>query len=427
MERVLATILGGGRGSRLYPLTKYRSKPAVPLAGKYRLIDIPISNCINSEIRNIFVLTQYNSASLNRHVSMTYRFDHFSRGFVNILAAEQTMEHENWYEGSADSIRHNWRHMTTPFFDDILVLSGDALFRMDLRALIAHHRKTGADVTVSVKTVAAGEASAFGILKIDRNTNILEFHEKPPADKLTGLEADPEVLREFKVEDASRPYLASMGIYVFKKKALEKLLADATKTDFGTEVIPDAVGRMKVCAFIFGDYWEDIGTIKTFYKANIDVTRPDRPFDFYDPTGPIYTHARYLPGSQVYDCTIDQSILCEGCVLRKATIRRSVIGIRLMVSEGVSIEDSVIMGSDYYEDQTEAREELRPTYYPLKLGIGEGSVIRKAIIDKNARIGRGVRILNEGGVSHSDGANYYIRDGIVIIPKSYEIPDGTVI
>ncbi|MFH0792981.1 MAG: glucose-1-phosphate adenylyltransferase [bacterium] len=427
MERVLATILGGGRGTRLYPLTKYRSKPAVPLAGKYRLIDIPISNCINSEIRSIFVLTQYNSASLNHHVSMTYKFDHFSSGFVDILAAEQTMDHEDWYQGSADSIRRNWRHLDAPFFDDIIILSGDALFRMDLRKLVAHHRKTDSDVTVSVKTVSAQEAPSFGILKINRETSILEFHEKPPSSKVSGLEADPAVLRDFKIEDASRPYLASMGIYVFRKKALEKLLADESKTDFGKELIPDAIGRMKVSAFIFDDYWEDIGTIKTFYQANIDVTRPDRPFDFYDPSGPIYTRARYLPGSHVYDCTIDQSILCEGCVLRKATVRRSVLGIRLMVSQGVTIEDSVIMGSDYYEEQTESAEELQPTYYPLKLGIGEGSIIRKAIVDKNARIGKGVRIVNEGNVSHADGPNYYIRDGIVIIPKNYEVPDGTVI
>lgn len=424
---LLAVILGGGAGTRLFPLTAQRSKPAVPLGGKYRLVDVPISNCINSDVIRIFVLTQYNSASLNRHIAQTYRFSPFADAFVEILAAEQTPESGQWFQGTADAVRQVLPHIRDWRIDTLLILSGDHLYRMDYRKFLARHYETNADVTISVIPVAPDSAGEFGLLKTDSAGRIIEFREKPKGEALAAMRVDMTPLGLTAAEASARPYLASMGIYVFKYDRLEQLLReDTTHMDFGREVIPGAIDRYNVQAFLFNGYWEDIGTIAAFYKANLDMTAAIPPFNLFDADAPMLTRARYLPPSKIDNCEIRDSIISDGCIINGAKISGSVIGLRIRIGEGAQIESSYIMGADYYqtlEDMSADREAKRP-----RLGIGEGSIIRRAIIDTNARIGSGVRLVNEAGIENADGegGSYYIRDRIIIVPKNATVKDGTV-
>ncbi len=427
-HNLLAVILGGGAGKRLFPLTAQRSKPAVPLGGKYRLVDVPISNCINSDVIRMFVLTQFNSASLNRHIATTYRFSPFADGFVEILAAEQTPESPEWFQGTADAVRQVLPHIRDWRIDTLLILSGDHLYRMDYRKFLARHYETNADLTISVIPVAAQGAGEFGVLKTDGDGRIIEFREKPKGDALEAMSVDTTTLGLSEEDARLRPFLASMGIYVFKYERLEQLLREETsQLDFGREVIPNAIGSYNVQAYLFNGYWEDIGTIGAFYKANLDMTSAIPTFNLYDAEAPMFTRARYLPPSKIDKAEISDSIVSDGCIISGAMISRSVIGLRSRVSTGAKIEASYVMGADYYqtlEDMQADRGAGRPW-----IGIGEGTIIRRAIIDKNARIGANVKILNEAGVENVDGAggSYYIRDRIVIIPKNGSIPDGMVV
>lgn len=427
-QNVIAVILGGGAGSRLFPLTRDRSKPAVPLGGKYRLIDVPVSNCINSGVSQIFVLTQYNSASLNRHISQTYRFSSFSTGFVEILAAEQRRDSPGWFQGTADAVRQILPHLSDWRLEKLLILSGDHLYRMDYRKFLSRHDESGADVTVSVIPARRDEAEGFGILKTDPGGRITEFREKPQGEALEAMRLDTSIFDLSPEEAESRPFLASMGIYVFDYKTLVELLnEDPAAVDFGAEIIPAAIRSRHVQAFIFNDYWEDIGTIKAFYEANLDLASPLPKFNFFNAEAPIYSRSRYLPPSKVHDCDIDNTMISEGCILNGVFARNSIIGLRSRLDPGVRIEDSIIMGSDFYETIDELRGNLDSG--KINIGIGRNSIIRKAIIDKNVRIGRDVRLLNENKLDNFDGpgGSYYIRDGIIIIPKNGIIEDGTII
>jgi glucose-1-phosphate adenylyltransferase len=427
-QNVIAVILGGGAGSRLFPLTRDRSKPAVPLGGKYRLIDVPVSNCINSGVSQIFVLTQYNSASLNRHISQTYRFSSFSTGFVEILAAEQRRDSPGWFQGTADAVRQILPHLRDWRLEKLLILSGDHLYRMDYRKFLSRHDESGADVTVSVIPARRDEAEGFGILKTDPGGRITEFREKPQGEALEAMRLDTSIFGLSPEEAESRPFLASMGIYVFDYKTLVELLnEDPAAVDFGAEIIPAAIRSRHVRAFIFNDYWEDIGTIKAFYEANLDLASPLPKFNFFNAEAPIYSRSRYLPPSKVHDCDIDNTMISEGCILNGVFARNSIIGLRSRLDPGVRIEDSIIMGSDFYETIDELRGNLDSG--KINIGIGRNSIIRKAIIDKNVRIGRDVRLLNENKLDNFDGprGSYYIRDGIIIIPKNGIIEDGTII
>ncbi|MGH9946417.1 MAG: glucose-1-phosphate adenylyltransferase [Pyrinomonadaceae bacterium] len=425
-KNVVAVILGGGAGSRLFPLTRERSKPAVPLGGKYRLIDVPVSNCINSDVTQIFVLTQYNSASLNRHISQTYRFSTFSSGFVEILAAEQTKDNLEWFQGTADAVRQILPHLRDWNVKTLLILSGDHLYRMDYRKFLARHYETNADVTISVIPATASDAEGFGLLKTDADGKIVEFKEKPKGDDLEAMRVDTTNFGLSEIEAVERPYLASMGIYVFDyAKLIEILEANVSAVDFGGEVIPAAIGSYNVQAFLFNEYWEDIGTIRAFFDANLDLASPLPKFNFFDTEAPIYTRSRYLPPSKLQDCDIDNSMVSEGCILNGVHARRSIIGLRSRIDTGVRIENSILMGSDYYERIEEMQDNInsgRPS-----IGIGRNTLIRRAIIDKNVRIGKDVKLLNEEGVSNFDAPNrsYYIREGIIIIPKGAYIKDGT--
>jgi glucose-1-phosphate adenylyltransferase len=417
MNDALAVILGGGRGSRLFPLTLHRSKPAVPIGGKYRLIDIPVSNCLNSDLRRIFVLTQYNSESLNKHLTSTYKFDIFSSAFVTVLAAEQTEESPDWFQGTADAVRQNLRHFRSHRCRDILILSGDQLYQMDYRKMYETHRRHVADATVAVTPVSAEQATGFGILKVNRQGRIVQFVEKPKAERLGELESE--------IPGHGKGWLASMGIYVFGADALERALADPALVDFGRNVIPWALGEMRVHAHFHRGYWEDVGTIASYYHANLAQTDAVPPFDFYDAARPVYTHPRFLPATKVESCTVRSSLVSEGCILVGAEVERAVIGIRSRVGRGAKVRQSLLLGADYYETLDEI-DRMRARAHP-PLGVGEDSVIERAIVDKNTRIGRGVRIVNEAGEREKDGKDYFIRDGIVIVPKDAVIPDGTVI
>jgi glucose-1-phosphate adenylyltransferase len=417
MNDCLAVILAGGRGSRLFPLTQKRSKPAVPIAGKYRLIDIPISACLNSGLRRMFVLTQYNSESLNKHISQTYKFDVFSDGFVTILAAEQTEDSPDWFQGTADAVRQNLRHLRGERARDVLILSGDQLFQMDFRKLQETHRISAADATVAVIPVARDKASGFGILKIDGEGRIVQFEEKPPPERLDALESD--------IPGYGRGFLASMGIYMFGREVLERALAGSTLADFGRHVIPSAIGETRVQAHLFRGYWEDVGTIASYFQANLELTRPIPAFDFYDVHRPVYTNPRFLPATKIEGCTLRAALVSEGCILMGAEIERSVLGIRSRVGTGTRLRDTLLIGADYYETFDEI-DQARSRGLP-PVGIGGDSIIERAIVDKNARIGRGVRILEQGRVQEANGAGWYVRDGIVIVPKNGVIPDGTQI
>jgi glucose-1-phosphate adenylyltransferase len=424
MANVASIIMAGGQGSRLYPLTKVRSKPAVPVAGKFRLIDVSISNCIHSGFRKIFVLTQFASESLHRHIFATYRFDNFHQDFITILSAQQTLENRDWYQGTADAVRQN-----LAFIEDVgdlvLILSGDHLYRMDYGKFVESHVESGAEVTIAVTPVMAAQAPEFGVMKVNQKGRITDFFEKPggPAD-IERMRAPEEILRRAGVAP-DRTHLASMGVYLFNWSALRDLLAHTDSRDFGKEVIPHAIHDRKVHSHFFDGYWEDIGTIPSFFEAHMDLTRPLPKFNFYDEMKPIFTHARFLPGSKILSSEVESAILCEGSIVDRARVRESIIGIRSRIGEGCRIERAVVMGADYFEsreDLDRAREAGLPP-----IGIGPGSEVRNAIIDKNARIGRGVRLVNRDGRAGASADNHVIVGGIVVVPKGAVIPDGSVI
>ena len=428
MPKVICLILGGGRGTRLFPLTKSRSKPAVPIAGKYRLIDIPISNCIHSGLNRIFVLTQFNSVSLHRHIANTYKFDPFGGGFVEILAAQQTMLHESWYQGTADAVRRNIPYFTEDKYDMVLILSGDQLYRMNFQDMIRTHVENEAEATIAALPVDEETAQSCGIMRTDPSGQVIDFEEKPKTpEKLARVRTDPERLEKLGVKAGNRSYLASMGIYLFNRSALVKLLAVGNATDFGHEIFPQAIANHRVQTHLFDGYWEDIGTVGAFHQANIDLTRENPPFDFTFGDAPVFTRARYLPCSRISGATVSNSLISDGCVIGNGSvIENSVIGVRTQIAENVTIRNSYIMGADIYEQARHLVDNAkvgRPN-----LGIGSDSTIENAIIDKNARIGRNVRIRNEAGVVESEGsALFVIRDKIVVIPKNTELPDGQVI
>ncbi len=418
-------ILGGGQGERLFPLTALRSKPAVPLAGKYRLIDITVSNCINSDISKIFVLTQFNSASLNRHISRTYRFSAFSGGFVDVIAAEQTLDNRDWFQGTADAVRQAWRHLEQQDVDTLLILAGDHMYQMDYRKFLEYHWESDADLSVSAIAVEEQKAPQLGLLKIDAAGRVVEFREKPKGEALQAMRVDTATVGLGPEEASKRPYLASMGIYIFKPDVLHTLLNDQRYVDFGKEIIPSAIKEHRVQAYLFDGYWEDIGTIGAFYHAHMDLTKPVPKFNLYDPESPIYTAPRYLPAAKIRDCKIEDCLISDGAILNGAELHTSVIGIRSRLQQGVQLEGVIVMGADFFQTLDEIyRDQVQGR--PL-IGIGEGTGIRKAIIDKNARIGAHCKILNESKVENFDGTNYYIRDHIIVIPKDATIPDGTVI
>jgi glucose-1-phosphate adenylyltransferase len=429
VKRVLSIILGGGAGTRLYPLTKLRAKPAVPLAGKYRLIDIPVSNCINSEIFQLYVLTQFNSASLNRHLTATYNFSGFTKGFVEVLAAQQTPENPNWFQGTADAVRQYLWMFEDADVDEFLILSGDHLYRMDYRLFVERHRQTNADITISVVPMDEKRASDFGLMKIDDQGRIIDFSEKPKGDELTAMRVDTQSLGLTAEQAAEQPYIASMGIYVFKKQVLIDLLrASLDQTDFGKEIIPGAAGKYNLQAFLFDGYWEDIGTIESFYDANLALTQqPLPPFSFYDEAAPIYTRSRYLPPTKMFDAQITESMISEGCILKNCRVHHSVLGVRSRIGANCVIEDALIMGADMYEPFGERVNKAERG--EVSLGIGAGSTVRRAIIDKNARIGTNVQIINKDNIQEAqrEDQGFYIRSGIVVVFKNAIIPNDTII
>ena len=431
MKRVLAIILGGGAGTRLYPLTKMRAKPAVPLAGKYRLIDIPISNCINSSINKMYVLTQFNSASLNRHLGQSYNLSAaFGQGFVEVLAAQQTPESPSWFEGTADAVRkYQWLFQEWDV-DEYLILSGDQLYRMDYSLFVEHHRRSGADLTVAALPVDAEQAEGFGLMRTDSDGNIQEFREKPKGESLKAMAVDTSRFGLSAESARDKPYLASMGIYVFSRATLFDLLhKNPSHKDFGKEVIPEALARGdRLQSYVFDEYWEDIGTIGAFYEANLALTQqPNPPFSFYDEKFPIYTRPRYLPPTKLVDAQITESIIGEGSILKSCSIHHCVLGVRSRVESDVVLQDSLVMGSDFYES-SEERTLLRQGG-GIPLGVGQGTTVKGAILDKNTRIGNNVTIVNKDHVEEADRADegFYIRNGIVVVVKNATISDGTVI
>lgn len=419
MHDVVTAVLGGGQGTRLWPLTRDRAKPAVPVGGKFRLIDIPISNSLHADIDKIFVLTQFNSASLHRHIAQTYRFDVFSEGFVNILAAEQSLEHRDWYQGTADAVRRNLRRLADAEPHDVLILSGDQLYLMDLAGFVRTHRESDADFTVAVKPVPPAEAPELGIMRLDGSGRIVEFVEKPQ---------EPEVIERLTLaEDAvgalgpeARPgtLLASMGIYVFRWEVLLELLEATSEADFGREVIPGAIEGRRVMGFVHDGYWRDIGTIGTFHQANLELTDRVPALNLYSADRPVYTHPRFLPGCKVNESTVYRSILCDGSIVSDSTITRSIVGIRAVVREGATLEETVVMGAGEFEADPAGR---------VPLGVGRGCHVRRAILDLNCRVGDGCRLINEGGVEHADGDGWCIRDGVIVVFRGAEIPPGTVV
>ncbi len=430
MKKVLGIILGGGAGTRLYPLTKLRAKPAVPLAGKYRLIDIPVSNCINSEIFKIYVLTQFNSASLNRHIARAYSFSGFTEGFVEVLAAQQTKDNPSWFQGTADAVRQYIWLLQEWEVEEYLILSGDHLYRMDYREFVQRHRDTNADITLSVVPMDEKRASDFGLMKIDKKGRVIDFSEKPKGDALKEMQVDTTVLGLDAIQAKQSPYIASMGIYVFKKDVLIHLLNKSLEqTDFGKEIIPSSAKDYNVQAYLYNGYWEDIGTIEAFYDANLALTQqPQPPFSFYDEQAPIYTRARYLPPTKLLDSHITESMIGEGSIIKECRISHSVLGIRSRIEAGCLIEDSLLMGADYYEPFVERQCSLDKEKN-IPMGIGADTTIRRAIIDKNARIGRDVKIINKDRVQEAEREKqgFFIRNGIIVVFKGAVIPDGTVI
>ena len=419
-DQVITVILGGGEGNRLFPLTQERAKPAVPIAGKYRLVDIPISLSLNSGIKRIFLLTQYLSSSLHRHVQQSYRFDDFiPRGFIEIVAAQKTREGTSWYQGTADAVRQGLIHFDNHPHEHVLILSGDQLYRMDFREMLDQHVASGSDITIATLPVDAGSAPSLGILKADGARRITEFVEKPK---------DPAVLAKMESKSAmpkGRPFLASMGIYIFNRDALRQCLDGNDGKDFGKNILPAAIQTKKVSAYIHDGYWEDIGTIGAFYRANLDLLAREPKFDFGLGTAPIYTRARFLPGSVVEQCQVKRAIVSDGCTILQSVLDHAVIGIRSRIGENCQIRRSILMGADYFETPAQRKDNLKRKRPGI--GIGEGTVIEDAIVDKNVRIGKNVVIRASGKSGDVDGVNFFVRDGIVIIPKGATVPDGSVI
>jgi glucose-1-phosphate adenylyltransferase len=425
MKNVITVILAGGQGARLYPLTKIRSKPAVPIAGRFRLIDIAISNCLHSGLRKIYVLTQFSTESLHRHIFLTYRFDNFSPGFITILSAQQTLDNRDWYQGTADAVRQNL-YFIEGKGDYVLILSGDHLYRMDYRPFIQFHQEKKAEVTIAVTPVTAEQAPELGIMKLDEASRVVSFVEKPrPGPELEAMSLPESLLPQPGLNQRAPIYLASMGIYVFSWPVLRDLLKTTPFEDFGRGVIPFAIQTYQVYGYPFQGYWKDIGTIKSFYEANIELTRPLPPFNFYDEDRPIFTHARFLPGSKIIFSEVHSSILCEGSIINRSLIRDSIIGIRSRIGENTIIEQSVIMGADYFESAEEIEANSRRGI--PNIGIGRNCEIRRAIIDKNARIGDNCRLVNAKNAQNEETEDYVIRDGIIVVPKHGIIPSGTII
>jgi glucose-1-phosphate adenylyltransferase len=423
---VLSIIMGGGAGTRLFPLTKERAKPAVPLAGKYRLVDIPISNCINSDLKRIYLLTQFNSASLHRHISQSYKFDQFSSGFVEVLAAEQTFADTSWYQGTADAVRKNLVHLLNHDFEYVLILSGDQLYRMDFRKVIRQHIESAAELTIATIPVHRREAAGLGIMQIDRERRITRFVEKPKDPDVQDSLKIPRDMYEF-LEisgDGEDLLLASMGIYIFNRDVLLKLL-DNSLTDFGKHIIPAAIDTHRVFSYVFQGYWEDIGTIRAFFEANLDITSELPRFNFFDMTAPIFSRPRWLPASKINGARIDHAIISDGCIITHADIHQSIIGIRSIVSPGVHLHRTIVLGSDYYESAASIKE--NEVVGNPRIGIGSNTRIDNAIIDKNARIGNDVAISPANKPENMDHPMYNVRDGIVIVPKNGVVPHGTVI
>ena len=424
MNNVLAIIMGGGQGSRLFPLTHKRSKPAVPLAGKYRIVDIPISNCINSGIRQMYVLTQFNSESLNRHVTSGYKFYHFGENFVHVLAAQQTPGDDNWYQGTADAVRQNLSYFLERPYQYFLILSGDQLYRMDFRKMMSEHQKTGADVTIATTPVPREPARAFGLMDTDADSRITRFVEKPgdDDDALDKLVMPEELLKSVDLPLDEERFQASMGIYLFNRKVLEDALKNDSQ-DFGKHIIPGIIKEKNVYSHIFTGYWEDIGTIASYYEANLECTKIVPKFNFFDSHNPIYTRSRLLPASKINNATIEEALLSDGCIITDAKIRRSIIGVRSVIEKGCEISDTIIIGSDFY-NKIEMLEDNKIEEHPIK--IGENTRIHRAIVDKNASIGRDV-VIHPGDRVNEDTEYCHIRDGIIVIPKGTVIPDGTIV
>jgi len=416
----LAIILGGGQGSRLFPLTATRSKPAVPIGGKYRLIDVPVSSCLHADIRRIYVLTQFNSASLNRHVSLTYRLDMFSQGFVEILAAEQTPDNPHWFQGTADAVRQAARHFAQHEAHYYLILAGDHLYRMDYAEMILAHQDQNADITIAAQPVDPDTATQMGIFRFDTAGDIVAFEEKPKPDRLEEIGRSIPPGAAFARHTDEQPFMASMGIYVFSRDVLLEMLEREPGLDFGRELIPNALNKYRVKPYLYRGFWADVGTIESFYDANIMLGRAAAPFRFWDPSRPIYTHPRHLPGARLTDCAVRNSIVTDGCFLDRCEIDESVVGIRTHIEAGAKVRRSVLLGADFYEDG-------RPADGVPGLGIGRDVVLNRTIIDKNARIGDGARLVNERNVENADGDGWFIRGGIVVVPKGGVIPPGTVV
>jgi len=416
----LAIILGGGQGSRLFPLTATRSKPAVPIGGKYRLIDVPVSNCLHADMRRIYVLTQFNSASLNRHISLTYRLDGFTQGFVEILAAEQTPDNPNWFQGTADAVRQAARHFAQHDAKHYLILAGDHLYRMNYEQLVHAHDDQRADITIAAQPVDPITATQMGIFRFDTTGSIVAFEEKPKSDRLKEIGRSIPAGASFARHTDEQPFMASMGIYVFSRDILLEMLEREPGLDFGRELIPNALKKYRVKPYLYRGYWADVGTIESFYDANVMLGRSLAPFRFWDPSCPIYTHQRHLAGSRLTDCHVRDAIVTDGCFLDRCSVDESVIGIRTHIQAGAKIAQSVLLGADFYE-------EGRPPDGVPALGIGRDVALNRTIIDKNARIGDGARLVNERNVEQCDGDGWYIRGGIVVVPKGGIILPGTVV
>ncbi len=424
MPQVYTVILGGGRGQRLYPLTKHRAKPAVPVGGKYRLIDIPLSNAINSGFRHIAVLTQFNSASLNSHITNTYRFDIFGQGQVEVLAAEQSDEGGDWFQGTADAVRKQIRRLTAWGVEHLVILSGDHLYRMNYREMFDRHIEAGADATVSVIPVDRAGVTGLGVLSVDERGDVTAFREKPRADEDISSLLSPAPLRE-KWGLGGNEFLASMGVYIFRLSTLREMLTNESYMDFGKDILPDMLGKHRVSAHLFRGYWRDIGTIEALYDANLALTDEDPPFRFHHPDGPIYTRQRFLPASKLVDARVSRSILSDGCLLFGSELDHCVIGIRSRVQKGARLKDVVMMGADYYEDDDVRAANLARGVEAI--GVGRDCVIERAILDKNARIGAGCILRGAVGRPDEDGDGWYVRDGIVIVPKDATLPEGTIV
>lgn len=418
---VVTAILGGGQGTRLWPLTRDRAKPAVPLGGKFRLIDVPVSNSLHAGIDRMYVLTQFMSESLNRHLAQTYRFDAFRPGFVDVLAAQQGLDDRSWYQGTADAVRQNWPTLDGTHARDILILSGDQLYLMNLRAMLQRHREADADLTIAVSPVPPEQATALGIMQVDGEGRIVRFVEKPkePA-TIASLAPDADALSALGFRAPAGWLLASTGIYAFRRTALGEALVGTKHTDFGRDVIPAAIGHKRVVAFAHTGYWRDIGTIPSFHEASLDLTRPLPPLNLYSPEFPIYTHPRFLPGTKINRCDVEQSILCEGSIISDSRIAHSIVGIRAIVRQGASVENSIVMGAREYESEVGQRHEI-------PMGIGRDCRLKNVIVDLNARIGAGSVLVNEKGLEHHDGQGWYVRGGVIVVPRDGIIPPGTVV